>query len=89
MLGRTPLTLTIDAASVARAPREFVVRLPGYAPARLLQSASAANVESVVLLTPRQPNASSPEDEQLDPEQDSAENNSRNKRIDLDIRLRR
>ena len=88
-LGRTPLTLTIDAASVAKAPREFIVRLPGYAPAKLVQSASTADVESVVLLTPRLPNASSPEDEQVDPEPDTAESNSRNKRIDLDIRLRR
>jgi len=88
-LGRTPLTLTIDAASVAKAPREFMVRLPGYAPARLVQSASTADVESVVLLTPRLPNASSPDDEQDDPEQDPADNNSRNKRIDLDIRMRR
>jgi CheY-like chemotaxis protein len=88
-LGRTPLTLTIDAASVARAPREFIVRLPGYTPARLVQSASAADVESMVLLTPRLPNASSPDDEQVDGEQDPSENNSRNKRIDLDIRMRR
>jgi uncharacterized protein DUF4388/PEGA domain-containing protein len=89
VLGRTPLTLSIGAASVANGPREFMLRLPGYAPARLLQSASTADVDSVVLLTPRLPSASSVEDAPADPEQDPAGSASRSKRRDLDIRLRR
>jgi len=40
LLGATPLRVTIDSASVARAPRTFTIRKVGYAPYTVVQGAS-------------------------------------------------
>ncbi len=53
MLGKTPLTVTIGASSVADSPREFVLRLPGHAPSRIYQGASSADVSAKAVLVPR------------------------------------
>jgi CheY-like chemotaxis protein len=88
-LGKTPLTLTIGASSVASAPREFVVRLPGYIPVRISRGSSQSNVSAAVVLYPRpaltDPDAGSPEYE-LEPERPGAPGQ---RRKDLGIRLRR
>lgn len=55
LLGKTPLTLTIGASSVAARPREFVLRLRGHLPARLTQGPSAVDMSAEAVLSPRQP----------------------------------
>lgn len=90
VLGKTPLTLTIPTRSVADAPREFLVRLPGFFPVRISRGASESNVTSAVVLYPRPPVMDAPDGGQLeyDPEA-SRSGNPRAGRKDLGIRLRR
>jgi CheY-like chemotaxis protein len=51
-VGRTPLRVKITRSSVARAPREFIVQLPGYQPATVTQSDSVKDVRTALALTP-------------------------------------
>jgi CheY-like chemotaxis protein len=88
VLGKTPLTLTISAESVSRAPRHFLLRLPGYFSYRLTQSASASDVALRAVLWPRTPAAEAPGSDR--PEADgAAPPGASDKRKELGIRLRR
>jgi hypothetical protein len=51
-LGTTPLELRVESTSVADGPRSFDVKKEGYAPAKLTQGPSEANVEKAVSLAP-------------------------------------
>jgi CheY-like chemotaxis protein len=88
VLGKTPLTLTISAESVARAPRQFVLRLPGHFSYRLTQAASASDVTARAVLWPRARAADAPNGE--GPESDGeARPGSSDQQKELGIRLRR
>lgn len=96
-LGKTPFTLTIDAASVARRPRQFLLRLPGHFPYRITQAASNTDVVTRAVLSPRtavqQPPVETPdgaksEADALDNEGDDR-SGSDDKRKETGIRLRR
>ena len=92
MLGKTPLTLTIGASSVADAPRELVLRLPGHLPSRLVQGASSADVSAKVVLMPRPAATDVPDGGAPATELDGAgarPDSLRPRRKDLGIRLRR
>ena len=92
MLGKTPLTVTIGASSVADTAREFVVRLPGHFPSRIYQGPSAADVSAKVVLVPR-PAVNEAPDGGLGPSElddtGARSDGSRARRKDLGIRLRR
>jgi CheY-like chemotaxis protein len=90
VLGKTPLTVTIPVSSVADAPREFLVRLPGFFPVRISRGASDSNVSSAVVLYPRPTVVEAPDGGQLeyDPEP-TRPGNPRPRQKDLGIRLRR
>jgi CheY-like chemotaxis protein len=91
-LGRTPLRLKLDNASVTATPREFLLYLPGYRSRRLSQAASDVDVKTVVVLTPR-PSVS--DSSAQEPGDDMSLNGDRQpqkpgtSRSDLGIRLRR
>jgi hypothetical protein len=92
MLGKTPLTVTIGASSVASTSREFVLRLPGHFSSRLYQGASASDVTAGVVLVPRPAVVDAPDAGTAEADVDSAEarpGNPRARRKDLGIRLRR
>jgi hypothetical protein len=90
MLGKTPLTLNIDARSVANAPREFIVRLPGYVSARISRAASKSNVNAAVVLAPRAPLLDSPDAGTFEDDLEAARPESpRPGRKEFGIRLRR
>lgn len=92
MLGKTPLTVTIGASSVADTPREFVVRLPGHFPSRVYQGPSAADVSAKVVLVPRPAVTEAPDGGVATSESDGTgarPDGSRPRRKDLGIRLRR
>lgn len=55
VLGKTPLTLTISAESVASGPREFLLRMPGYFSYKIRQGASDEDVAARAVLWPRTP----------------------------------
>lgn len=59
VVGTTPLSVTIDDASVASAPRRFTLRLDGYEPYSMAQGASESNVRVLATLTPT-PKAAAP-----------------------------
>lgn len=59
-LGRTPLEITIERASVAAAPRQFLLLSKGYRPYTLSQAESKTDVRTVAVLTPRRRSASPP-----------------------------
>lgn len=93
LLGRTPLYLEIPRTSVARAPREFIVQLPGYLAYTVTQSDSAKNVRANLVLTPESGELT-PDDandgfanEPSSP--DDARTKARPKGSNLEIRLRR
>jgi hypothetical protein len=90
VLGKTPLTVTIAASSVADGPREFLVRLPGFFPVRISRGASESNVSSSVVLEPRPAVVEAPDGGQLeyDPEA-TRPGNPRTRQKDLGIRLQR
>jgi hypothetical protein len=90
VLGRTPLTVTIAVSSVADAPREFLVRLPGFFPGRISRGASESNVISAVVLEPRPAVVEAPDGGQLeyDPEP-TRPGNPRTRQKNLGIRLHR
>jgi serine/threonine protein kinase len=52
LMGATPMDLRVDRASVATAPRKFVVQLPGYVPTAIEQGDSEAAVSRLVTLAP-------------------------------------
>ena len=58
VLGITPLSLDVDAASVARAPRELWLKQPGHVPYRVVQGASERDVRVVATLVAVPPAAS-------------------------------
>jgi serine/threonine-protein kinase len=58
-LGTTPVKVAIDRASVASAPRTFVVMKDGFAPSHVVQGPSTDNVRSVVSLAALAPEAPS------------------------------
>jgi CheY-like chemotaxis protein len=93
VLGKTPLRLKLDNASLASGPRELVVQHNGYHAHKISLSQSKADVRVVAVLTPRAPArdaASEPvpeEDQGATP--DGRNDRSRPKRSDLGIRLRR
>jgi hypothetical protein len=90
VLGKTPLTVTIVASSVADAPREFLVRLPGFFPVRISRGASESNVSSAVVLYPRPAAVEAPDGGQLEYDPEAARpGNPRPRQKDLGIRLRR
>jgi CheY-like chemotaxis protein len=60
VLGKTPLTLTIDADSLARGPREFLLKIPGYFSYKITQRASSTDVAARAVLWPRTPAAGNP-----------------------------
>jgi serine/threonine protein kinase len=49
LLGETPLKIAIDRASVATAPRTFVITKEGFVPSRLVQGPSSDSLRSVVV----------------------------------------
>jgi len=59
VLGTTPVKVAIDRASVASAPRTFVVLKDGFAPSHVVQGPSSDNVRSVVSLAALAPEAPS------------------------------
>jgi hypothetical protein len=90
VLGRTPLSLTIERASVAEKPRRFILRREGYAPYAVEQRDSEAPVQLSLNLvptaragvTPRRPrSAPAPALKEAPPKRGDAQG--------LDIRLRR
>jgi CheY-like chemotaxis protein len=91
-LGRTPLRLKLDNASVTETPREFLLYLPGYRSHRFSQAGSNVDVKTVVVLAPRPSVIDSLTGE---PGEDQAPGNDRQPqkpgtpRSDLGIRLRR
>jgi hypothetical protein len=91
-LGRTPLRLKLDNASLAKAPREFLLYLPGYRSHRFSQAGSDVDVKTVVVLAPR-PSVidSSAQDPGDDPSPSSEQQPQKpgTPRSDLGIRLRR
>jgi hypothetical protein len=92
MLGKTPLTVTIGASSVASTSREFVLRLPGHFSSRLYQGASTSDVTAGVVLVPRPAVVDAPDAGTAEADVDSAEarpDSPRARRKDLGIRLRR
>ncbi len=92
VLGKTPLRLSIDNASVARAPRQFVLLVNGYLPYTLSQAASKADVKAILVLSPRPMEANIPDENAQDSDVEQAgarSNKPRAKRQDLGIRLRR
>lgn len=95
VLGKTPLRLTISKASVGGGPREFILRLPGYLPVQISQSASGSDVDASVVLSPRPAAVDSPDGGLYEPEIEvvdpasSRSSNSKSRRKDLGIRLRR
>jgi hypothetical protein len=46
LLGATPLRITLDSASVSRAPRTFTVRKAGYAPYTIVQGTSSGDARA-------------------------------------------
>jgi hypothetical protein len=89
-LGKTPLTLTISANSVASAPRAFVVHLPGHIPVEIVRGPSQSNVNASVVLQPRPLSVDSPDAGPLEDDLEPARPGSpRARRKDLGIRLRR
>jgi serine/threonine-protein kinase len=50
VLGVTPLSITIEAASVARGPRELSLHLDGYLPFRVVQAWSPRDVQVLATL---------------------------------------
>jgi hypothetical protein len=54
-VGRTPLQVRIERASVASEPREFLVQQTGYFARRVIQADSAEDVRSSVKLKPKPP----------------------------------
>lgn len=92
VLGKTPLRLTISKSTVTAGPREFIVRLAGHFPVRVVQATSETNVEANVVLSPRPVLADPPDGGLYDPDFDPAEarpGTPRPGRRDLGIRLRR
>jgi CheY-like chemotaxis protein len=89
VLGKTPLRLSIGASSVARAPREFELRLPGYVSARISQTASQSNVNAAVVLYPAVVESAADAGSPLDDFEPARPGSARSKRNDLGIRLRR
>ena len=92
MLGKTPLTVTIGASSVADTAREFVVRLAGHFPSRIYQGPSSADVSAKVVLVPRPAVTEVSDGGVATPELDGTgarPDGSRPRRKDLGIRLRR
>lgn len=90
VLGKTPLTVTIPARSVAAGPREFLVRLPGFFPVKITRGASESNVSSAVVLYPRPAVMDAPDGGQAEYDPEGARSgNPRPRRKDLGIRLRR
>jgi hypothetical protein len=92
MLGKTPLTVTIGASSVAAASREFVVRLPGHFSSKIYQGASSSDVTAGVVLVPRPAVLDAPDGGTAESDLDGAgarPGNPRARRKDLGIRLRR
>ena len=92
MLGKTPLTVTIGTSSVADAPREFVLRLPGHLSSRIYQGPSSADVSAKVVLVPRAVATDGPDGGAPATELDGAgarPDSLRPRRKDLGIRLRR
>jgi CheY-like chemotaxis protein len=94
-LGKTPLRLTINRASLADGPREFILRLAGYLPVKISQAASGSDVEAAVVLSPRPTAFETPDGGLYEPELEvvdsagSRSGNSKARRKDLGIRLRR
>jgi CheY-like chemotaxis protein len=60
VLGKTPLTLTIGADSLADGPREFLLKMPGYFSYKITQRASSTDVAARAVLWPRTPAAGNP-----------------------------
>jgi hypothetical protein len=95
VLGKTPLRLTISKASLASGPREFILRLSGYLPVKISQTASGSDVDAAVVLTPRPAVDEIPDGGLYEPELDSADpagarsGSSKPRRRDLGIRMRR
>jgi CheY-like chemotaxis protein len=95
VLGKTPLRLTISKASLAAGPREFILRLSGYLPVKISQAASGSDVEAAVDLSPLPMAIENPDGGLYEPELELVEpagarsGNSRVRRKDLGIRLRR
>jgi hypothetical protein len=88
-LGKTPLTLTIAATSVASSPREFSVHLPGHVPVEIVRGPSSSNVNVAVVLEPRAAAASGPDAGLFDDELEPGPESPRARPKDLGIRLRR
>jgi CheY-like chemotaxis protein len=91
VLGKTPLTLTIQTESVAHAPREFLLRLPGHYAYKVTQSTSSSDVTARAVLSPRPPVAELPDGGRPPSEADApgGRPSSRVKDKELGIRLRR
>lgn len=53
VLGRTPLKLTIERESVAKAPRQFLLLMKGYRPYTFSQHDSKTDARAVAMLAPR------------------------------------
>jgi CheY-like chemotaxis protein len=93
VLGRTPLDVSISASSVASGPRRFVLRYSGYLPSRIVQTASASDVDAMVVLQPRStPAAEKPDGGRADSEAAAAAGRatgSRGRRKEPGVRTRR
>jgi hypothetical protein len=91
-LGRTPLRLKLDNASVAETPREFLLYLPGYRSHRFSQAGSNVDVKTVVVLAPRPSvidSSTREPGEDQSPSSDRQPQKPGTPRSDLGIRLRR
>jgi hypothetical protein len=92
-LGRTPLRLKLDNASLAKTPREFLLYLPGYRSRRFSQAGSDVDVKTVVVLAPRpsviDSSAQEPGGDEASPSSEQQPQKPGTPRSDLGIRLRR
>ena len=90
VLGKTPLDVSISSSSVAKGPRRFVVRHAGHFSSRIVQGASASNVNAMVVLSPRPAaNAEQPDGGRPDEGAGDRDTGSRGRRKELNIRTRR
>ena len=92
VIGKTPLDVPIGSSSVAKAPRRFVVRHAGHVSSRIVQGASASNVNAAVVLQPRAvPNVEQPDGGRIESEATAGDGDtgSRGRRRELNVRTRR
>jgi serine/threonine-protein kinase len=90
VMGATPLDLRVDRATVANAPRKFVLQLPGYVPTAFEQGDSEADVNRLVTLAPLFRGRGVPPTHLTSlPAPDESNRPKRDETSGLDIRLRR